>query len=76
MKSNENAFSPKVVFHEADEGGYWAEIPAFPGCVSEGDTLEEAQRNITEAAQCWLGMQMRLHFERDSSRRVRRAEQA
>lgn len=48
----------KIVFHEADEGGYWVEIPAFPGCVSEGDTFEEAKANILEAAEGWLQTKM------------------
>jgi predicted RNase H-like HicB family nuclease len=39
----------KVVIHEAEEGGYWAEVPALPGCFSEGDTLEEMRANIREA---------------------------
>jgi predicted RNase H-like HicB family nuclease len=37
----------------ADEGGYWAEVPGFPECVSEGDTLDEVRVNIREA---FLGM--------------------
>lgn len=40
----------KIVMHNAEEGGYWAEIPALPSCVSEGDTLEEVRRNIVDAA--------------------------
>jgi predicted RNase H-like HicB family nuclease len=44
----------KVVIHEAEEGGYWAEIPALRGCVSEGDTFEETLANIREAAEGWL----------------------
>ena len=44
----------KVIIHKADEGGYWAEIPALKGCVSEGDTKEEVLYNIKEAAQGWL----------------------
>lgn len=40
---------PAIVIHEAEEGGYWAEIPSMPGCVSQGETLEEVQRNIREA---------------------------
>lgn len=39
----------KIVVHEADEGGYWAEVPAIPGCVSQGETLEELDDNIREA---------------------------
>jgi predicted RNase H-like HicB family nuclease len=44
----------KVVVHSAEEGGFWAEVPALPGCVSEGDTLEETLANIREAAEGWL----------------------
>jgi predicted RNase H-like HicB family nuclease len=43
-----------VVIHRAEEGGYWAEILALPGCVSEGDTLDEMIFNIREAAEGWL----------------------
>jgi predicted RNase H-like HicB family nuclease len=39
----------RVVIHPAEEGGYWAEVPGFPGCVSEGETLEEIRANIREA---------------------------
>jgi predicted RNase H-like HicB family nuclease len=44
----------KVFVHPAAEGGYWAEVPALPGCVSEGDSLDETLANIREAAQGWL----------------------
>jgi predicted RNase H-like HicB family nuclease len=43
-----------VVIHPAEEGGYWAEVPALRGCVSEGDTLDEVVANVREAAQGWL----------------------
>lgn len=43
-----------VVVHSAEEGGFWAEIPALPGCISEGDTFAEALANIREAAKGWL----------------------
>ncbi len=36
----------KVVVHEAEEGGYWAEVPTIPGCVTEGDTWEQLLKNI------------------------------
>jgi predicted RNase H-like HicB family nuclease len=39
----------KIVIHPEEDGGYWAEVPGFPGCVSEGDTLEEVRANIREA---------------------------
>ena len=46
----------KVIVHEAEEGGYWAEVPSLPGCVSEGDTVEEAVANLREAAEGWLAV--------------------
>jgi predicted RNase H-like HicB family nuclease len=44
----------KAVLHEAKEGGYWAEVPALPGCISEGDNLEELKSNLKEAITGWL----------------------
>ena len=44
----------KVVVHEADEGGFWAEVPVLPGCASQGDTLEELMANLREAISGWL----------------------
>jgi predicted RNase H-like HicB family nuclease len=38
----------KVVVHDAEEGGYWAEVPAIPGCASQGETLEELMANVHE----------------------------
>jgi predicted RNase H-like HicB family nuclease len=39
----------KIVIHPAEEGGFWAEVPGFSGCVSEGETREEVRDNIREA---------------------------
>lgn len=39
----------KVVVHEAEEGGYWAEVPALPGCATQGETMEELMANLFEA---------------------------
>ncbi|HQU45948.1 MAG TPA: type II toxin-antitoxin system HicB family antitoxin [Pirellulales bacterium] len=44
----------KVVFEQSDEGGYTAFVPTLPGCISEGDTLDEARRNIREAIELYL----------------------
>ncbi|HET8629929.1 MAG TPA: type II toxin-antitoxin system HicB family antitoxin [Thermomicrobiales bacterium] len=43
-----------AIVHEAKEGGYWAEIPALPGAVTEADTLEELECNIREVAALYL----------------------
>ena len=44
----------KVLVHPAEEGGFWAEVPALPGCVSEGDTFDDVLANIREAAEGWI----------------------
>jgi predicted RNase H-like HicB family nuclease len=44
----------KIIVHKAEEGGYWAEVPALPGCVSQGETTEEIRNNIREAIELWL----------------------
>ena len=38
-----------VVIHEEPEGGYRAEVPALPGCYSQGETMEELRANLNEA---------------------------
>ena len=43
-----------VVFEPSDEGGYTVYVPALPGCISEGDTLEGARQNIREAIALYL----------------------
>ncbi len=44
----------RVIVHAAEEGGFWAEVPALTGCVSEGETFTEVLANIREAAEGWL----------------------
>jgi predicted RNase H-like HicB family nuclease len=39
----------KVVVHEAEEGGFWAEVPAIPGCATQGETMDELLSNLHEA---------------------------
>ena len=43
-----------ALIHSAEEGGYWAEVPALPGCVSQGETVDELRINIREAVEGWL----------------------
>ena len=43
-----------VIFHVAEEGGYWAEVPSLPGCYSQGETMEEAVANIRDAIESHL----------------------
>ena len=44
----------KIVFVKSDEGGYTVYVPSLPGCISEGDTQEEALKNIQEAMTLYL----------------------
>jgi len=44
----------RVILEPSDEGGYTAHVPSLPGCISEGDTLEEALVNIEEAIELYL----------------------
>lgn len=44
----------KIVLEPAEEGGYTVYVPALPGCISEGDTKEEAINNIKEAIELYL----------------------
>ncbi len=46
----------KVVIHQAEEGGFWAEVPAIPGCATQGDTFEELLQNIYEAVEGCLSI--------------------
>ena len=46
----------KVIIHQAEEGGYWAEVPAIPGCVSQGESREELMTNIQEAIEGCLSI--------------------
>lgn len=48
-----------VKIHPAMEGGYWAEVPALPGCFSQGDSLEEVTSKVREAMECHLSSLVR-----------------
>ena len=44
----------KTIVHEAEEGGYWAEVPGLPGCFSQGETRDELMANVREAVERYL----------------------
>lgn len=46
----------KIVVHRAEEGGYWAEVPAIAGCASQGESLDELLCNICEAIEGCLSV--------------------
>ena len=49
----------KVVIHEAEEGGYWAEVPSIPGCATQGDSFEDLLSNLYEAVEGCLSVEVR-----------------
>jgi predicted RNase H-like HicB family nuclease len=46
----------EVIVHEAEEGGFWAEVPALPGCMTQGETMDELMANVREAIEGWLAV--------------------
>lgn len=46
----------KVIVHPAEEGGFWAEVPAIPGCATQGETFEELLQNLDEAVEGCLSV--------------------
>ena len=46
----------KVIVHEAEEGGFWAEVPAIPGCATQADPIDELMKNIQEAVEGCLSV--------------------
>jgi predicted RNase H-like HicB family nuclease len=53
-KKREKEMKLRVVLEPSDEGGYTAYVPSLPGCISEGDTREQAITNIREAIELYL----------------------
>ena len=49
----------KVIVHEAEEGGYWAEVPSIPGCTTQGETFDELLANIYEAVEGCLSVDLK-----------------
>jgi len=49
----------KVIAHEAEEAGYWAEVPSIPGCATQGETFEELLSNLYEAVEACLSVGVR-----------------
>jgi len=48
----------KVVVHQAEEGGYWAEVPSIPGCATQGETFDELLSNLYDAVEGCLSVDL------------------
>ena len=44
----------RAIVHKAEEGGFWAEVPAMPGCVTQGESMGDIRKNLKEAIELWL----------------------
>jgi predicted RNase H-like HicB family nuclease len=58
----------KGVVHEAEEGGYWAEVSTIPGCATQGETIEELMQNLYEAIEGCLSVQVEMSKMTDKDR--------
>ncbi len=58
----------KVVVHAAEEGGLWAEVPAIPGCATQGESMDELLRNLHEAIEGCLSVEVVAPTPDDKSR--------
>ena len=59
----------KIAVHEAEEGGFWAEVPAIPGCATQGESFEELLASLYEAIEGCLSVGVDTPSD-DSSARV------
>jgi predicted RNase H-like HicB family nuclease len=59
-----------VVIHQDPDGGYWGEVPALPGCYSQGETVESLQENIREAIAGVLEVMKEQGREPDANIRI------
>ncbi|MDQ1318464.1 MAG: hypothetical protein QG641_3009 [Candidatus Poribacteria bacterium] len=58
----------KVIVHEDDDGGYWAEVPSLPGCATQGDTFPELLQNLYEAIEGCLEARAEKVIQENSGR--------
>ncbi|MBI5093256.1 MAG: type II toxin-antitoxin system HicB family antitoxin [Candidatus Hydrogenedentes bacterium] len=58
----------KVIVHEAEEGGFWAEVPAIPGCATQGDSFDELLKNLYEAVEGCLSVDITPPKDGDNAR--------
>ena len=62
----------KALIHRDKKGGYWAEIPGLPGCVTQAETKAQLEKNIKEAARSWVKCSESASIKRASAKKNRR----
>jgi predicted RNase H-like HicB family nuclease len=58
----------KAIVHETEEGGFWAEVPAIPGCATEAETLDDLMANLREAIEGCLAVEVEAPQADDKAR--------
>jgi predicted RNase H-like HicB family nuclease len=58
LNKQQEVMKLKVIIHPAEEGGFWAEVPAIQGCATQGDTFEELLSNLYEAVEVCLSVDL------------------
>jgi predicted RNase H-like HicB family nuclease len=57
-----------VVIHKAEEGGFWAEVPAIPGCATQGESFEDLLKNLYEAVEGCLSVDLETVITSDTDK--------
>jgi predicted RNase H-like HicB family nuclease len=60
----------KVIVHNAEEGGFWAEVPGIPGCATQGETFEELLENLYDAVEGCLSVDVQKPKKADRKSKV------
>jgi predicted RNase H-like HicB family nuclease len=58
----------KAIIHEEEGGGYWAEVPALPGCATQGETIDKLLANLREAIEGYLSVEIETPLRPDRDR--------
>ncbi len=58
----------KVIIHTAEEGGFWAEVPAIKGCFTQGETYDELIQNIHEAVEACMSVDLEIVVQDENSK--------
>lgn len=61
----------KVIVHKEISGGYWAEVPAIPGCATQGETLEELKQNLKEAIEGCLSVDVEIPEKEEKTQLIK-----
>ncbi|MBI4722198.1 MAG: type II toxin-antitoxin system HicB family antitoxin [Candidatus Stahlbacteria bacterium] len=57
--------------HKEISGGYWAEVPAIPGCATQGETLEELKQNLKEAIEGCLSVDVEIPEKEEKTQLIK-----